>query len=417
MNDKNYYDWEKDVSKAVKDVMDSIDLTDIKKNIKSTISEVEIAFRNQRDNHGRMTGNDKNVNPMGGQSTYYDRLKNRNTDNRPVVNPRVYNQTPMVKAVMAPKLPGRVGSVLSIVFGSIGIGTFLPMGLGFFLGGLFGGGSIYYGLTAYLCIPLLTVSIGLVASGISVSRRNKRCRQYLKIIGERNYCKIKELALYTNQSVSYTVKDIKMMIKKRLFPQGHVDAEQEHLILDHRTYELYLDNKANLQKKLDGEKQREITREEEPQLSSEIDSVVKKGRDYISQMKAVSAQIPGEGISNKLKRLELVTTKIFIYVEKNPHKLPEIRKFMDYYLPTTLKLIYAYKEFDGHSFEGSNITTAKEEITDTLDTINLAFENLFDGLFQEAAMDISTDIAVLESMLAQEGLTGNEFQGDSKRKE
>lgn len=417
MDDKNYFDWEKDVSKVVKDVMDSIDIADIKKNIKSTLSDVEVAFRKQMDNQGSRGGRQA-PNSKGHYSRYYDRLRNRAESGRPAVDPRVYDQTPRVKqAVMAPKLPGRVGSILNIVFGSIGIGIFLPTGLGFLLGGIFGGGSVFFGLAGYLCLPFLAGSISLLASGISVSRRNRRCRQYLKIIGERSYCKIKELALYTNQSVSYTLKDIKKMIKKKLFPEGHLDAEQEHFILDHKTYELYLESKAGSQQRLEAEKSREAAGDDNPQLSSETESVVKKGRDYIDQMKSVSAQIPGEGISGKLKRLEAVTTKIFIFVEKNPNKLPEIRKFLDYYLPTTLKLIYAYKEFDGHSFEGSNITTAKEEITDTLDTINLAFENLFDGLFEEAAMDISTDIAVLEAMLAQEGLTGNDFQNGSKHKE
>ncbi len=87
---------------------------------------------------------------------------------------------------------------------------------------------------------------------------------------------------------------------------------------------------------------------------------------------------------------------------------------MEYYLPTTLKLLEAYKEFDRQPVQGENITTAKKEIEKTLDTINLAFENLLDDLFEDAAMDVSTDISVLNTMLAQEGLTENNLKSFTK---
>ena len=96
-------------------------------------------------------------------------------------------------------------------------------------------------------------------------------------------------------------------------------------------------------------------------------------------------------------------------MERNPRQLSEINKFMEYYLPTTLKLVTAYKEFDLQPVQGENIRSAKKEIETTLDTINHAFEVLLDSLFEDAAMDIATDISVLETMLAQEGLTKRNF--------
>ncbi len=82
---------------------------------------------------------------------------------------------------------------------------------------------------------------------------------------------------------------------------------------------------------------------------------------------------------------------------------------MDYYLPTTVKLLKAYEEMDAQPVQGPNIVSSKKEIEDTLDTINQAFENLLDSFFEDTAWDISTDISVLQTMLAQEGLTGKEF--------
>ncbi len=83
---------------------------------------------------------------------------------------------------------------------------------------------------------------------------------------------------------------------------------------------------------------------------------------------------------------------------------------MRYYLPTTLKLVQSYQEFDTQPVQGENITQAKTEIAQALDTINAAFANLLDSLFADDALDISTDISALETMLKQEGLTGSDFQ-------
>jgi 5-bromo-4-chloroindolyl phosphate hydrolysis protein len=97
-------------------------------------------------------------------------------------------------------------------------------------------------------------------------------------------------------------------------------------------------------------------------------------------------------------------------VEVHPKKLADVRRFMAYYLPTTVKLLDAYREFDRQPIQGENIKNAKKEINDALDTINTAFENLFDSLFEDAAWSVSADITVLNTMLKQEGLTGNDFK-------
>ena len=101
-------------------------------------------------------------------------------------------------------------------------------------------------------------------------------------------------------------------------------------------------------------------------------------------------------------------------MEERPEKMPEIRKFMNYYLPTTLKLVNAYRDFYEQPVMSQNIAGARQNIENALDTINTAFENLLDSLYQDDAMDVSTDISVLKSMLAQEGLTGKDFQKKSK---
>ena len=85
---------------------------------------------------------------------------------------------------------------------------------------------------------------------------------------------------------------------------------------------------------------------------------------------------------------------------------------MDYYLPTTVKLLDAYEELDRQPVQGENIRNGKQEIEKTLDTLNLAFEKLLDSLFEDTAWDVATDISVLQTMLAQEGLTEQKLKAE-----
>nr|WP_277668647.1 5-bromo-4-chloroindolyl phosphate hydrolysis family protein [Caproiciproducens galactitolivorans] len=149
---------------------------------------------------------------------------------------------------------------------------------------------------------------------------------------------------------------------------------------------------------------------------TELLTAIEEGNGYLRQIRAVNDALPGEIISVKLDKLENVTARIFDCVRQHPEKLPDIRRFMRYYMPTTLKLVKAYEEFETQPVQGENITKAKQEIERALDTVNVAFANLLDSLFADEALDISADISTLETMLKQEGLTGNDFEKTSGSK-
>ena len=112
-------------------------------------------------------------------------------------------------------------------------------------------------------------------------------------------------------------------------------------------------------------------------------------------------------MSNKLYKLEGIMNRIFEQVKKDPSSADELHKLMNYYLPTTKKLLTAYVELDKQPGGGENVQQTKKEIDLAMDTINLAFENLLDSLFQEMAWDISSAISVMKTMMAQDGLTGD----------
>ena len=115
--------------------------------------------------------------------------------------------------------------------------------------------------------------------------------------------------------------------------------------------------------------------------------------------------IPEGAVREKLLRLDRILEKLFETLKKHPDQLDEMEKFMEYYLPTTVKLVSTYQEFAAVEFPGENITEAKEEIEEALDTINSAFEKFLDDLYEDAALDIITDASVLKTMLAKEGMT------------
>lgn len=249
----------------------------------------------------------------------------------------------------------------------------------------------------------------LFGGGLRMRRRALRFEAYRKELRGMSFCSLAHLAQSVGKSERFVVKDIKRMIGLGFFPQAHLDAQETCLILDHETYARYLEAEEG-RKRREAEDERRRQRLKNDPKAAELEALLEDGDRVIRQIREANDAIPGEDISQKLFRLEEITSKIFDHVEKHPEKLPEIRKFLNYYLPITLKLVDAYREFDSQPVQGEHIMSAKAEIRETLDTINQAFENLLDSLFENAAMDISTDISALEAMLAQEGLTGNDFQ-------
>ena len=127
----------------------------------------------------------------------------------------------------------------------------------------------------------------------------------------------------------------------------------------------------------------------------------------LKELRQVNDAIPDEEMSTKISRLEAVAAKIFAQIQSDPDKLPQLRKFMDYYLPTSLKLLDTYAELDAQGVEGANITESKTRIERSMDTLVTAFENQLDKLFQDDALDVSADIEVMEKMLSADGLVGD----------
>lgn len=152
------------------------------------------------------------------------------------------------------------------------------------------------------------------------------------------------------------------------------------------------------------------TPKEEPQKpkttgNSEIDALVTERDRAVGEMRRLNASIPGEKISAQIDHLEMATQKIISHVVDHPDKLPQIRRFMDYYLPTTLKLLNAYDRMTDAGVEGENIAGTRERIDAVMDILVSAYDKQLDALFADEALDVATDITVMENLLKQEGLS------------
>ena len=146
---------------------------------------------------------------------------------------------------------------------------------------------------------------------------------------------------------------------------------------------------------------------EEPKTTGnpELDKMVSEGQKALEEMRRLNDSIQDAAISAQIYRQEQESDKIFRQVQKDPTQLPQIRKFMSYYLPTTLKLLRVYDDMSHQGVQGENITGTMERVRGMMGTIVTAFERQLDSLFGDQALDISTDITVLDHMMAREGLS------------
>lgn len=254
--------------------------------------------------------------------------------------------------------------------------------------------------------------------GFRMRGRYQRFQTYLRHMGGKTYASIQDLADAVGRSKRYVVRDLKNMIRKRMFLEGHIDQQKTCLMISNESYQQYQQALANakMQQQFHQQQAEKSSSGKKEEYSEEVRKIIEEGNSYIEKIKHCNDQISDTEFSAKLSRLEMIVTKIFNRVKEKPDLAPDLRKFMEYYLPTTWKLIDAYRVLDQQSIQGENISSSKKEIRDTLDTINEAFENLLDRFFQDTAWDISTDISALQMMLAQEGLTDQGFPGSKKNK-
>lgn len=261
------------------------------------------------------------------------------------------------------------------------------------------------GSTAVTLLGIL-IGLGMILGGSRGLGRIKRFKKYIQILGSRTYCDFEQLARSIGHSVKFVKKDIRIMIRKGWFLEGRTDRKETCLITSTETYRQYEETQRALEERNTMLRNEAAERE---RIAPEVQEVLDKGEEYIRKIHESNDAIPGEEISAKIAQMERIVEQIFQRAEEHPEIIPDLKKMMDYYLPMTIKLLDAYEEMDRQPIQGETIRASKKEIEATLDTLNGAFARLLDSVFQDTAWDVSSDISVLHTMLAQEGLTGSDF--------
>lgn len=402
----NNRDWERlgeDILKTVQDAVESCNYDRLNQTVGDAVNQVVDGVAKNVKNMKESANQRRQAQAQYGQPNYHQPNYNRAAYGS---QQTMYQTTQKAKAVVQTlKSPSKaLGIVLSIL--GYGAAAFLVL-LGIIL--VFAAvitADFFDGFLILLILDLVSCGACL-ALGLTGSKKLgqiDRFKHYVKEIGAAEFCNISDLANRVRKSQKFVIKDLEKMIRKGWFLQGHFDNQKTCLIVTDQMYQQY---KQLEDRKAQQQREAEIKREQGPNtksLSPEVQKIIDQGDAYVKKIRKCNDAIPGEEISAKIYHMEMIVDKIFDRVEQNPNSVGDIRKLMEYYLPTTVKLLEAYAEMDAQPVGGENIQSAKKEIEATLDTLNIAFEKLLDSLFQDAAWDVSSDISVLNTMLAQEGL-------------
>ena len=231
--------------------------------------------------------------------------------------------------------------------------------------------------------------ISLFTRNIS-ARRIARYKRFFVFISGRSVVPIPEISRAAGLSVRVVKRDIQAMINEGYLDRdAYIDWDLNCLVLSN--------DKA--------EDARISAKDAGVPASTNAEKPKNRYMEIILELRDINSSIADVAISEKIDRIEEFTGKIFRIVEENPEKLPRIRRFMNYYLPTTIKLLRSYATLEKQGIDGENITTAKESIGRVLDTLATGYKQQLDQLFESDAIDIAADINVLENLMQQDGLT------------
>ena len=284
---------------------------------------------------------------------------------------------------------GSVSGVLLTVFGILGM---IGFGIPALVLGILGATNKLF--TIFLVI--FFISLYMKNEGSYIRNRLKRYYRYLGIFKDQTSYSLKDLSKLTDKSQRYLYKDLRKMIQVGMFPEGAFDEDRTFIMLTRKRYREYLDQRQ------ESKNTAFVSTADFPE--SKGDSQYKTGYEMAHEMEVLKNEIQSPEVQKRIHRTHVIAITILDYAQKkaiNPH---ELRRFINYYLPETLQLIKVYRNLEKNQINGENIERGKDEIYNTLETINQALEKLFDNLFTGEVMNITSNISVLNTVITQDGL-------------
>ncbi len=275
---------------------------------------------------------------------------------------------------------------LGVFFSMVGV-TFVATGLSDYTASGFDSATlttIWFGI--FFCLGGILSFI----SRIGIKERIRKCNKYYAIMGDREVMSASDMAEASGIAPKKLRKDLIYLADNGFFGESaYFDNGLDSICLSSEAAE-------NARSEANHAAQ---TPSEKP-VGSDNQYVA-----IINELHMLCARTSDPSICAKIERIEELTVKIFKIVEEKPEKIPQIRRFMNYYLPTTLKLLHSYETLEKQGVNGENIMAAKQDIERVLDTLATGYEQQLDNLFMSDKLDISADINVLENLMEQDGLT------------
>ena len=313
-----------------------------------------------------------------------------------------------------------VGITFAVIFGLgtlgclIGLGTISPAALGDVVvsategGGILMTGTDYVMNTAYNVLGIVSSVLGLATAGfgwmtacgaarMKAGRQMGQFADYADSVDYHKGLPVSMLADLTHQTKKKALKRLRSYIHK-----GWLNAW-----LDDETETLYLtaeDYRAAKEKAAAAAAQPQPEKVETGDAPLNLDTA----RRFAAVLEKEQQLMQDVQAREELAAMQKTTTAICDWLEAHPESQPKTRRFAEYYIPTTLKLLHTYNDVQGQ--QGENAETIRRDIAGILHTLNQAYENLYNNLLSDVAMDISSEIAALQGMLANDGLTGREFE-------
>lgn len=415
MGKKEPSDIGKQIEDLVQDAIDKLDFDQLSNNIEKAVgkwnqeleTKVKPSIDQMKEEVLRATDSSRSI-----VSEQLGKVKDKWNVTKTIKNAEGRNLTVPVNNRSSLKVKG----VLYTVFSSIGMGIFGIITLIAFLfpkiwlfAKITTGVSIVCGILTFVCFVFLS-------EGIDILKKHNRMLRYIQLLKKKGYIEIQELERYMGIKKKRILKEVKEMLSLGILPEGHLDQNQTYLIGTNEIYEQYRNTEEELKKRQQEEVEKEARKRELSDTEKAILAEIEEGKAQVAEIRRLNDALPEPIVSEKLYRLENISEKIFLYVEKHPEQMEEIRRLKNYYLPTMLKLVTAYHKLKQEEIESENINKMCMQIEETLDTMNSALEYMYDELYADEALDVATDISVLKTMLAREGLVRNEFENAKEDK-
>ena len=313
-----------------------------------------------------------------------------------------------------------VGIIFAVLFGLgavgclIGLGIISPAALGDVVvstaegGGIQITGTDYVMNTAYNVLGIVSSVLGLAtagfgwmaACGVSQREAGRQMGQLADLADSMDGGKglpVEMLADLTHQKKAKTLKKLRRYIQKDWLAAW----------LDEKTEKLYLTAEDYRAAKEAAAAPAPQPKPEQPEAEA-VPLNLDTARRFVQVLEKEQQLMQDPQAREELEQMQKTAAAICDWLEAHPESLPKARRFAEYYIPTTLKLLHTYNDVQGQ--QGANAESIRRDIAGILHTLNQAFDNLYDNLLSDVAMDVSSEIAALEGMLANDGLTGRDFQ-------